>query len=268
MCGRIRAVGPIRTISVFALLAVAATLAVAAPASATPLEYTFTGSNQGWQQAQDPAAGPFDPAGFQPSGGNPRGRLTARDTGAETGCPDSTPCQLLTFYSPFVSTLSSNYGGTASFDLRSSVPPAFAAELLLLPPGNGEYLDGLIQENIGTGYQHLSIRLDETARWFVCPYSGGSCSSPSQSQFIGLIGASDEFAVMADVGPNRTDETYDLDNVTLTNGGPPAPPPPPPPPPKKPNKCKKGHGHKAAAAAKKCKKGKKKKRRSVPALRG
>ena len=176
MCGRIRAEGLIRTIGVLVLLAVTATLTLAATAGATPLEYTFSGNNQGWQQAQDPANGPFVSAGFQSSGGNPGGRLTAKDSGPEDGCPASDPCQLLTFYSPIVPKLGANYGGTASFDLRSqSVDPAFAAEFLLLPEGT-EYLDGLIPESLGTDYHHLSIQMSEAANWAVCPYLGGTCS--------------------------------------------------------------------------------------------
>jgi hypothetical protein len=266
MCGRIRAEGLIRAFGLLVLAAAAAMLALAATAGATPLEYTFNGNNQSWQQAQDPANGPFVSAGFQSSGGNPGGRLTARDTGAEDGCPDSDPCQLLTFYSPMVPTLGANYGGTASFDLRSSVDPAFAAEFLLLPEGT-EYLDGLIPESLGTGYHHLSIQMSEAANWAVCPYLGGTCTPPSQAQFMALIGATDRVAVIADVGPDGTGETYDLDNVTLTDGG---PLPPPPnhgtPPHKKPKKCKKKkhRGHRAAAAKKKCKK----KRRAASSLRG
>ena len=107
----------------------------------------------------------------------------------------------------------------------------FAAEFLLLATGP-EYLDGLISESTGTDYHHLSIQLDETANWAVCPYSGGACSPPSQAQFKSLISASDEVAVIADVGPDGTGETYDLDNVSLTDGN-----PPPPEPVKK--KCKK-----------------------------
>ena len=118
--------------------------------------------------------------------------------------------------------MGANYGGTASFDLASPrEDPAFPAEFLLLPPGPN-YLDGLVPEVIGTGYHHLSISLNETARsgndpaWAVCPYIGGTCSPPSQQQFKDLIAASDLVAVMADVGPNGTGETYNLDNVTLT----------------------------------------------------
>jgi hypothetical protein len=261
--GRIRAVGHIRTISVFALLAAAAVLATAAPASATPLDYTFSGSNQGWQQSQD-NGNTITGAGFQSSGGNPGGRLTAKDTGAEDGCSTgTTPCDLLTFYSPFVSPLAANYGGTASFDLRSSVNPMFAAELLLLAEGS-DYLDGLIPESSGTGYRRLSIQMDETANWAVCPYAGGTCSPPSQAQFISLIAAADEVAVIVDVGPDGTGETYDLDNVSVTDGGP-LPPQPgssPPPTTKKPKKCKKHK--KRAVAAKKCKK----KRRAASSFRG
>lgn len=269
MCGRIRTEGPIRTIGAVALLAIAAILAMAGTAGATTLKYTFSGNNQGWLQAQDPANGPFPTAGFLPSGGNPGGRLSARDTGAETGCPLD-PCQLLTFYSPFIEKLGANYGGTASFDLRSeTVDPAFGAELLLLPSGDS-YLDGLIQESTGTDWHHLSIELDETANWAVCPYLGGSCSPASQNEFKSLIADSDGIAVMADVGPDgRIDEVYDLDNVTLTEGGPPPPPAPPGGPDPKKKKCKSKHRkHKRAAASKKCKKSKKKRRAAASRLRG
>src|SRR3954451_24086456 len=222
MCGRIRTEGTSRKISVLVLLTVAAVLAIAGTALATPLQYTFSGHNQDWQQSQD-NGNTLASAGFQPSGGNPGGRLTARDSGLETGCPDSTPCDLLTFISPIVPPLGANYRGTASFDLRSSVNPAFAAEFLLLPSGP-DYLDGLIQESTGTGYHHLSISLSEAANWAVCPYVGGACHFPSQAEFMGLIAASDQVAVIADVGPNGINETYDLDNVVLTDGTPLPPP--------------------------------------------
>ncbi len=252
-------------IGVFVLLVTAAVLAMAGTASATSLNYNFTGGNQGWQQAQNPANGPEGPAGFLASGGNPGGRLSTKDSGPETGChlmPPEDPCQLLTFYSPFVPTLGANYGGTASFDLRSSVNPDFAAEFLLLAEGS-DYLDGLIPESSGTGYHRLSIQLNETDRWAVCPYAGGACTPPSQAQFIGLIAATDAVAAIADVGPDGTGETYDLDNVSLTDGGP-LPPPPPPgsnPPPttkkhkkckknkKKHKKCKKKHKRRTTASA-------------------
>src|SRR4051794_29385140 len=131
MCGRIRAEGTFRTIGVIVLLAVAAVLAIPGAATATELNYSFGANNEGWQQSQD-NGNTLTNAGFQSSGGNPGGRLTARDTGAETGCATgTTPCDLLTFYSPFVETLGANYGGTGSFDLRSSVTPMFGAELLI-----------------------------------------------------------------------------------------------------------------------------------------
>src|SRR5439155_24624692 len=105
----------------------------------------------------DPASTSIAPAGFAASGGNPGGHLTATDSGAETGCSKGdSPCQLLTFFSPIVPTLGANYGGTGSFDLRSKdVDPEFGAELLLLPSGDS-YLDGLIPEDLGKTYHHLS----------------------------------------------------------------------------------------------------------------
>jgi hypothetical protein len=263
MCGMIRTQGLSRFVMCLAIAAVA-TLGAAGSAGATSLSYTFNSDNQGWLQKQDQASPSSTPAGFQAGGGNPGGHLTATDSGAEGGCSTGgSPCQLLTFFSPFVETLGANYGGTASFDLRSrDVVPAFGAELLLLPPG-GLYLDGLISENAQTTYQHLSIPLTETANWAVCTYAGGACHPPNRAQFMNLIAASDEIAVMADVGPDGTGETYDLDNVTLTEGPPPAPVAPIP----TKKKCKKRHKKKhRAAIAKKCKK---KHRRAASApLRG
>jgi hypothetical protein len=268
MCGRIRTEGQIRTIGVIVLLVTAAVLASAGSVRAAPLDFTFGSDNQGWLQNQDQASINFLPAGFQSTGGNPGGHLTAQDTGAEDGCPDGAPCQLLTFYSPVVPSLGANYGGTASFDLRSSVPPAHATELLLLasPPN---YLDGFISETVATTYQHLSIPLSETATiggkaaWEVCPYAGGRCNPASQTDFKNLIAHSDGIAVMVDVSANGTGETYDLDNIALTDG----PPQPPMPLPRKHKKCKKKkHRHARAAKKHKCKK--KKRRAAESTVRG
>jgi hypothetical protein len=263
-------VGQIRTIGVMALLATAAMLAMAGTAGATQLDYPFNSSNEGWQVNQDPAGSNFMPAMFRATGGNPGGRLTVTDTGSDDGCPNpgpgDPPCELVTFYSPFVAPLTSNYGGIASFDLRSSVDPQFAAEFLLLAEGS-QYLDGLITETPGTGYHHLSINLTEAGSWFVCPYAGGSCSRPSQTQFVSLITATDEVAVIADVGPNGTSETYDLDNVVVTEGGGLPPPAGGPPTAKKHKKCKKKRNRAATAKKGKCKK-KRKRRTAVAALRG
>jgi hypothetical protein len=269
MCGGIRTEGRFKVIRVFMLLAVVAALASAGSASATPLDFTFDSNNQSWLQNQDQASTNFVAAGFQSTGGNPDGHLTAKDSGAEGGCPDAAPCQLLTFYSPVVPSLGANYGGTASFDLRSSVLPAHAAELLLLssPPN---YLDGFIPETVATTYEHLSIPLSETATisgnpaWEVCPYAGGACTPASHGDFMSLIARTDGIAVMVDVSANGTGETYDLDNVALTDG----PPQAPPPPPQKHKRCKKKrHSHKGhrASAAKKCKK---KRRAATSFVRG
>jgi hypothetical protein len=81
----------------------------------------------------------------------------------------------------------------------------------------------------------------------MCPYGGAPiCPRPDLAQFKALIGATDQIAVMVDIASpgthGGTGETYDLDNVTLTDGA-----PAPVTPHKK--KCKKKR-----AAAKKCKK--------------
>jgi hypothetical protein len=238
----------VRRTCVGLLAACAVMLASSGSASATPLSFTFDSDNQGWTQSQDQAdQSKFETAGFEASGGNPGGHLHARDSGPENGCPGNDPCELLTFYSPLVIPLGGNYDGMASFDLRSSDPmPVSAAELLLFAAGDN-YLDGLLPSQEGTDYNRFSIPLNETANWTVCPYAGGSCTPPSQAQFKSLIGATDQTAVMVDIAGQDADgtgETYDLDNVTLTEG---APPPVTPAPQKK--KCKKKR-----AAAKKCKK--------------
>jgi hypothetical protein len=242
------------------LLATVAVLVLCGSASATPLSYTFDHSSQGWQLSQDGQS--YNPATFQLNRGNPPGSLTGRDTSTDSGCPGQ-PCSLLYFASPVVPALGANYGGTGSFDLRSSVNPDFGAELLLLATGDN-YLDGFIPEANGTTFNRLSIALNETADWKTCPYAGGGCTAPSQAEFKNLIDASDQIAVMADVAPNSaTNETYELDNVTLTDGAP-IPAPAAPTPHKK--KCKKKH-RRDAKKSKKCKK-KKHRRAAIVKLRG
>ena len=246
----------VRRTCVGLLAACAVVLGSSASASATPLSFSFDSNNQDWTQNQDQATTDFMPAGFQSTGGNPGGHLQARDTGDENGCPGDDPCELLTFYSPIVTPLGANYNGLASFDLKTSADPAAvnsAAEVWLLAAGDS-YLDGFLPSSRSEGYNHFSIPLNETAFWRVCAYAGGTCTPPSQAQFKSLIGATDQIAVMVDIaspGKDGTGETYDLDNVTLTEG-PPTPVTPSPPQQNK-KKCKKKR-RRAAGAKKKCKK--------------
>jgi hypothetical protein len=232
------------------LAACALVLAWSGSASATPLSYTFDSDNQGWTQTQDQASHSFAPAGFDATGGDPGGHLWARDTGPDNAPPCDDPCLLLTFYSPVVTPLGANYNGLASFDLRTSADPSSinsAAEVWLLAAGDF-YLDGFLPSPTGTDYNHFSIPLNELANWRMCPYGGAPiCPRPDLAQFKALIGATDQIAVMVDIAssdPDGTGETYDLDNVTLTEG----PPAPVRSAPHK-KKCKKKR-----AAAKKCKK--------------
>ena len=230
------------------LAACALVLAWSGSASATPLSYTFDSDNQGWTQTQDQASHSFAPAGFDATGGDPGGHLWARDTGPDNAPPCDDPCLLLTFYSPVVTPLGANYNGLASFDLRTSADPSSinsAAEVWLLAAGDF-YLDGFLPSPTGTDYNHFSIPLNELANWRMCPYGGAPiCPRPDLAQFKALIGATDQIAVMVDIAssdPDGTGETYDLDNVTLTEGAPVRSAP-------RKKKCKKKR-----AAAKKCKK--------------
>ena len=133
MCGWIRTEGSIRMVGVIALLATAAILSFAGSAGAVPLDYTFTSNNQGWQQSQDNGK-TLRPqpdshrAAATPAGASPPGTRGSEDRLLRHG---TDPCNLLTFYSPFIDEkLGANYGGTASFDLRSSVTPAIRSRAL------------------------------------------------------------------------------------------------------------------------------------------
>jgi hypothetical protein len=249
------------------LVGLIAVLAMPALASATPLNYTFDASNEAWGQHQNPQS-QITSAGWLATGGNPGGHLSATDTASDAGCTTDgtgTPCNTLFFESPTLAVggLTGNYGGTASFDLRSSVNPAFASEIEIGSTSLQALLSGVILETSGTTYHHLSIPLSETgAAWLYC---ATSCVPPSQAQFKALLAAADFISVNADVGPltpTSTGETYDLDNVSLTDGLPQAPAKP------KKKKCKKKKKKKRAAVAKKkkCKK-KPKKRASVTSRR-
>jgi hypothetical protein len=258
MFGRIRPVAGqrVRRTCVGLLAACAVVLGSSATASATTLSYSFDSDNQDWGVSQDASSGNAFQAQWTATGGNPSGHLFARDTGPETGCAASEdPCELLTFYSPSVTPLVANYNGLASFDLRTSADPGdinSAAELILLAAGDF-YLDGVLPSPLSTAYSHFSIPLNEGANWSICPFSGGSCSQPTQAQFKTLIGATDQIAIMADIASPETDgtgETYDLDNVILTDG----PPTPPVTPTQPKKKCKKNERRAASAAKKKCKK--------------
>jgi hypothetical protein len=224
-------------------------LASALPAAAQPLSWNFDDAatmQQGWGQSQDGGAN-IGPTGWVASDPfNPTGHLTGTDSGAETGCATQTaPCLIFYFESPPLSGgLAGNYGGIAAFNLRSSVSPAFASELVIRSSSMQALLAGRIAETSGTDYHHLMIGLTEAAGWSYC---AGSCTPASQAQFKSVLASADSIAVNADVGPSGTGETMDLDNVALTDGTPGQVV-------KKKKKCKKKKKHRAAAAKKKCKK--------------
>jgi hypothetical protein len=223
------------------LVGVITVLAVPAIASATPLSYTFDTDSQGWGVSQNSGQN-ITPAGWFPIGGNPGGHLTATDTGADSGCPPAgpgSPCYSLFFESPTLAVggLTGNYGGTASFDLRSSVSPGFASELIFRSTSLQALVAGVVPETSGTTYHHLSIPLTVgAAAWQYCTTT---CAVATEQQFRALLASADSMAVNADVSPSDTGETYDLDNVSLTDGPPQA----------------------AAPVKKKCKKKSKKKKR-------
>jgi hypothetical protein len=208
------------------LAAVIAGLALPAVASATPLSYTFDTDNQGWGVSQNTGQN-ITPAVWFPIDGNPGGRLTATDTGPDSGCPPAgpgTPCDSLFFESPTLAVggLTGNYGGTASFDLRSSISPGFASELIFRSTSLQALVSAVVLETSGTTYHRLSVPLAVGgAAWQYCTTF---CVTATEKQLRALLASADSMAINADVAPSDTGETYDLDNVTLTDGPPQAAP--------------------------------------------
>jgi hypothetical protein len=204
------------------LVGVITALALPAIASATPLSYTFDLDNQGWGVSQNSGQN-ITPAGWLPVDGNPGGHLTATDTGADSGCPPAgpgSPCYSLFFESPALAVggLTGNYGGTASFDLRSSVSPGFASEVIFRSTSLQALVAGVVPETTGTTYHNLSIPLTVGgAAWQYCTTF---CVAATETQFRALLASADSMAINADVSPSDTGETYDLDNVSLTDGPP------------------------------------------------
>jgi hypothetical protein len=247
-------------------------MAIPAIASALPLSYSFEGATpavgrQGWTVTQN-GGSTFGSSGWLASGGNLGGHLTATDTTEETGCAASTnPCGFLYFESPTLGGgYGANYNGYGSVDLRSSDSPEYAAELVLGATSTGHYLDGVLPESSGIAFHHLTIPLNETAMagpypaWQYCDGTTGECSADpvTQAQFQAVLASMDFVSVAADVAPDASvGETYDLDNVSLTDGPPPAAVAPVEQ--LKAVKCKKKKGKKRALTAKKkkCKKHKK-----------
>jgi hypothetical protein len=229
-------------------------------AAAQPLSYSFDGATQqqGWGESQDSGHTITSTGWLASDGGNPTGHLHATDTGSDAACPAS-PCLILYFVSPTISGgLAANYGGAAAFNLSSSVSPNSASELVIASTALQSLLSGVIPESSGIGYHHLSIGLTEGPAWSYCTAS--SCVPASQTQFKAVLAAADLVEINADVAPTDTGETYDLDNVALTDGV--------PAPAAKKKKCKKRKKAKrrASIARKKCKK-KPKKRASVTSPR-
>jgi hypothetical protein len=232
------------------LAAVVAALAVPALAVAQPLIYNFDGAaqQQGWGESQDGGQTITSTGWLASDGGNPTGHLHTTDTGSDVGCPGS-PCNILYFVSPTIQGgLAANYGGTAAYNLGSNVSAASASEFVIGSTSQQALLAGVVPETTGAGYHHLSIGLAEGPAWSYCTTT--SCVAATHAQFQAVLATADFLEINADVANSDTGETYDLDNVAVTNGT---------PVPRKPaRKCRKRKPRRAAPAKKaKCKRKKK-----------
>ena len=253
---RLRALG-----AAFAL-AFAAALAFAPSAGAVTLSYTFDGGDQGWRVAQA-NGGPFAAPDFNPSGGNPGGYISKRDSGSDAGCGTGGTCDLFYFASPGTSAgLAANYGGSVSFDFATNTPAAYSGALYLdSAVGSAPELVRLWQIG-GLGFQRVTAPLTE-AGWLYCAGNPYTCTPATHAQFRSVLATAAFTDLLADV-VNGTGETYSLDNFTVSEKPKPAPPPP------KAKKCKKkkggkgGKGGRAAAKKKKCGKKRKGGTRSLP----
>jgi hypothetical protein len=256
----------LRRVGLLSAAASAAALLVAPGAGAVNVSYTFDAGDQGWRVAQT-NGGPFAPPDFNPSGGNPNGYISARDTGADTGCntPGTTaPCDLFYFTSPGISgALAANYGGAISFDFATNTPAGFAGVVYVDTPAAGGYELVRMWQAPSVGFQPIVVPLTESG-WLYCGGTPYACSNATQPQFQSVLAAATFTDVLADV-VNGTGETYALDNFAITE---------PPATPAKKCKRKKAKGKKGSAAAKKkCKKKKRKKAKgkksapSAPLLR-
>lgn len=240
--------GRLRALGAAIACTFAAALVLAPGAGAVTLSYSFDGGDQGWRAAQT-NGGPFAAPDFNPSGGNPGGYISKRDSGSDAGCGTGGTCDLFYFASPGTSAgLADNYGGSVSFDFATNTPPAFSGAL---------YLDSAVAsapelvrlwQVPGVGFQRVNVPLTETG-WLYCAGTAYICTPATQAQFQSVLATAAFTDLLADV-VNGTGETYSLDNFTVSEK---------PPPPPKAKKCKKKKMKKgakgknrSAAAKKKC----------------
>lgn len=214
---------------VVGLAALAVTLLPTPVAGATPISQTFDSNSLGWQADQGGiAATPFDP--FDATAGNPGGGgLRITDTG-DDACEDETdPCAFAYFFSGALPTSASNYGGTLSFDFRSSAALPFQEVFACItdsPDALRELCGFATYPSGSTAYQKLTLPLVSTSPvWDYCDYNPPfACGSPTAAQMTALLSGPTELIVSADQ-VEGIGEAYSLDNVAFTDGGPVVTPP-------------------------------------------
>jgi hypothetical protein len=223
------------------LVAAGAALFAPAGAGATPISHTFDANNQGWVVVQN---GAQTAVPFVATGGNPGGFVRYTDATAETGCflmPPAAPCDF-SFMGVAVPSLAANYGGTWSFDYKTSHAPSLDDNIFLTIEGGGGSWTKEIPPANSVAWQHYSGPLTE-AGWEPC------CGIPvDQAHFKTQLANAQAVIVDGDVYTGAG-EQYSLDNFTLTDGPAVTPPPAGAPPAAAPPA--------AAPAKKKCKKGRK-----------
>lgn len=192
-----------------ALLAGMVAAMVWAPgASALTESYTFDSSAQGFSLTGSGISG--DPV-FSGTGGNPGGNISFTDT---DGIGSDAFDDSFVMPSAVSGNLLDNYGGTLSFDLKTSVTGDYPPLVYLERQGGAIFNAQPAGAVSGPTFQTYSIKL--------APSGFGGFFGPDRAQLEDLL------AHIKDISINTDDfdgpETSTIDNVTLTEGtGPPAP---------------------------------------------
>jgi len=194
-----------------AALGVAACLA-APVAQAATISSTFDTGTEGWLTSEFLINSPTTGLPTQAAtGGNPGGRLVTSDVfswHAFVAGPQ------------FTGDKSAFYGGMLSFDLRTNFTTGASPNypVVILYGTNGQSVQGRgVYPGSGAGYVNFAFSLDESA-WQT--HVSGTASvgvAPTQGAFQAILGSLSSIRINADYYSG--DDSYDLDNFTMTSPG-------------------------------------------------